>query len=355
MEEEKTTREFAEQLIKEYGMTARTFKSALIWILAESAQPMREEARKILAWQAISDEAGDLKLDDAQKKQLAENVQKARRDLKESIWRAYKYLVLLAKDNTLKVVDLGLVHSSAADSPISNIFTRLSADGDIELKGVSPNFLLRNWSPAFKEWPTKAIRDAFYASPAFPRIPNAEFIKGTIARGIESGMLAYVGKTTSGKYQPFAFKRSVNPSDIEFSDDMFVVTADTAQAYLDQEAQAAASAASTGHGSSGTSTASGPTTPTTPAPTLPTALQPEPTQPTETSSTITGIRWSGDVPPQKWMNFYTKVLSRLVATPGLKLTVHVEISPPTGISGQTVDETKSALRELGLRETLEEL
>jgi hypothetical protein len=36
--------------------SARTFKSALIWVVADSAQPMREEARKILAWQAISDE-----------------------------------------------------------------------------------------------------------------------------------------------------------------------------------------------------------------------------------------------------------------------------------------------------------
>ena len=55
--------------------------------VAESAQPMREEARKILAWLAISDEADDLKLDEAQKKQLTEKIQKAKRDLKESIWR----------------------------------------------------------------------------------------------------------------------------------------------------------------------------------------------------------------------------------------------------------------------------
>lgn len=111
-------------------------QGALIWVVPDSAQPMREEARKILAWQAIQDEADDLKLDEAQKKQLAENIHKAKRDLKESIWRAYKHLFLLAKDNTVKMVDLGLVHSSAADTPISNILNRLSADGDVE-KGVA--------------------------------------------------------------------------------------------------------------------------------------------------------------------------------------------------------------------------
>jgi hypothetical protein len=70
MDDEKATRAFAEQMVRECGTSARTFKSALIWVVAESAQPMREEARKILAWQAISDESADLKLDEAQKKQL---------------------------------------------------------------------------------------------------------------------------------------------------------------------------------------------------------------------------------------------------------------------------------------------
>jgi hypothetical protein len=63
--------------------------------------------------------------------------------------------------------------------------------------------------------------------------------------------------------------------------------------------------------------------------------------------------WSGDVPHQKWMNFYTKVLSKFAATSGLKLTLRVEVAPPEGISSQKVDETKVALHELGLKDALE--
>ena len=33
-------------------------------------------------------------------------------------------------------------------------------------------FLVRNWSGVFKEWSTKAVRDAFFASPQFPRLLN---------------------------------------------------------------------------------------------------------------------------------------------------------------------------------------
>ena len=111
-----------------------------------------------------------LKLDETQVHQLAENIKKARRDLKETIWRTYKNLMLLGKDNTVKRVDLGLVHSSAATDLVSLIVSRLNSDGDLETKGISPSFLIRNWPPAFKEWSTKSVRDAFFASPQFPRL-----------------------------------------------------------------------------------------------------------------------------------------------------------------------------------------
>lgn len=344
MEDEKATRDFAEKMIMECGTTARTFKNAVICVVPDSAQTMREEARKILAWQAIQDEADDLKLDEAQKKQLAENIHKAKRDLKESIWRAYKYLFLLAKDNSVKMVDLGLVHSSAADTPISNILNRLSVDGDME-KSVSPNFLVRNWPPAFKEWATKSVRDTFYASPVFPRLLNAETIKETIARGVESGILAYVGKGASGKYQPFAFNQSVSSADIEFSDDMFIIKAEVARAYLD--AQATPPLAGWAGQGGGTGVGAGTGGGAEPGGT-PIEPQPAPTPPVPGPAKIAGIRWSGEVPPQKWMNFYTKVLSRFAATPGLKLTIAVEVSPSDGISKQSLEETQNALRELGL-------
>ena len=36
--------------------------------------------------------------------------------------------------------------------------------------GIGPNLLVRNWPPAIPEWNTKAVRDAFFASPLFPRL-----------------------------------------------------------------------------------------------------------------------------------------------------------------------------------------
>jgi hypothetical protein len=59
--------------------------------------------------------------------------------------RTYKNIMLLGKDGGGKTVDLGLVHSSAAPSIGQLIVERLGQAGDIEEKGVSPNFLLRYW------------------------------------------------------------------------------------------------------------------------------------------------------------------------------------------------------------------
>ena len=53
------------------------------------------------------------------------------------------------------------------------------------------------------------------------------------------------------------------------------------------------------------------------------------------------------------MNFYTKVLSRFATTPGLKLTLRVEVAPPDGIGVQSVEEVRTALRELGLDDTVD--
>ena len=144
----------------------------------------------------IDDEKGELRLDDEQKHQLSENIWRARRDLKESVWRTYKNIMLLGKDNKIRVVDLGLVHSSSADSMVDLILNRLRGDDDIQ-KEISPNFLVRNWPPAFVEWSTKSVRDAFFASPQFPRLLKGDAITEFISafsKGVSDLMGVWNGR-----------------------------------------------------------------------------------------------------------------------------------------------------------------
>ena len=338
MEDEKGTLRFIESMIRENGTSSRTFKSAQIWMVADSARGMREDALKYLAWEDIKDEAAELQYDEAQERQVAENARRAHRDLKETLWRSYKFLVLLGKDNTLRIVDLGLVTSSAG-SPIDLAIARLQQDGDIE-KGISPNFLNRNWPPAHKEWSTKSARDIFFASPLFPRLLNSEEIKETIARGVSNGQFAYVGKRTDGKYDPFIFQQGLIALDVEISEDSYIIPRDTAEAYRKSQLEPPKSTEEP---------QKAPEPITTPAPRAPDPID---TDETTASSGQTDffskLIWTGEVPAPMWMNFYTKVLSRHASDKSLKLKVTFEAAPQKGISKEKAAETKSALKELGL-------
>ncbi|HOK07682.1 MAG TPA: DUF499 domain-containing protein [Syntrophales bacterium] len=327
-----------EAMTKEYGTSARTFKSALIWCVPETTAMLRDEARKLLAWEAIDDEAGTLKLDEVQKRQLAENLKKAQRDLRESVWRTYKNLLLLDKENRMRTIDLGLVHSSAAENMVTLILNRLRQDGDVE-DGISPNFLIRNWPPAFTEWSTKSVRDAFFASPQFPKLLNAEVVKDTIARGVSNGLLAYVGKKGDG-YDPFIYGVDLNSKDVEISDDMFIIRKETVEAYKSKVRAGAPSQPAPDMKSEGK--------PDITVPKEPEEIQEKPAQPPSGAPVTTRLSWSGEIPPQKWMNFYTKVLSKYAVGNEMKITLNVEVKQAGGISSQKIEETKTALRELGM-------
>ncbi|MBO8129694.1 MAG: DUF499 domain-containing protein [Peptococcaceae bacterium] len=397
--QDKKTLEFIDSMTREYGSSARTFKSALIWAIADADNSLKEEARKVLAWEDIHDEQDELRLNDSQKRQLAENLRKARRDLTESVWRSYKNIALLGKDNTIRQVDLGLVHSSAADTMVTFILNRLKQDGDVE-EGISPNFLVRNWPPAFKEWSTKSVRDAFFASPQFPRLLNAECIKDTIARGVSNKIIAYVGKSSGEGYEPFYFGTSLSANEIEISEDMYIITRKEAEKNiepprlttlsifpqrvelepgkkqtftvrgLDQHNRDIAVKNVIWSATGGTIDQNGvftadqdegnfivkatageisATANVVIAEPGDTPVPPPPTPPTGPKK----LSWRGEVPPQKWMNFYTKVLSKFVGGKGLKITIDIEVAPEGGVSEHNIEETKVALRELGLDDNVE--
>ena len=350
------------EMTRNCGTSSRTNKTAVIWAAPETDGVIKEEARKVLAWEEIQDEQTELRLDDSQKRQLAENLKIAFRDLKESVWRSYKNLALLGKDNKIKVVDLGLIHSSTADSLTSYMLNRLQKDGELEGDAVSPSFLIRNWPPAFHEWSTKAVRDAFFASPLFPRLTNGELIKETIAKGVSSGVLAYLGKTITGEYDPFYFKTPLAPNDVEISEEMFIAPKEIAESYMKgKEVQPSAAysepqkAPEISHAPESASDLLSPEpysayqqhhqaslkVPQMVQDSLPIdqkTIQSKPVQ----------LTWSGEIPAQKWMNFYTKILSKFAMEKNLKLNLNINVLLENGVSAQAVEEIRQSLRELGL-------
>jgi hypothetical protein len=92
-------------------------KSALLFAVPATAATLHDEARKLLACADIVDDEETFKpLDDAQRRQLKTAGERAARDLKEAVRRTYRYMLLLDRDNTLKVTELTQPNSSMANS-----------------------------------------------------------------------------------------------------------------------------------------------------------------------------------------------------------------------------------------------
>lgn len=271
---------------------------------------------------------------------------------------------------------------------------------DEVVPGVSPNFLVKNWPPALKEWSTKSVRDAFYASPLFPRLLNSEVLKETVSRGVANGVLAYVGKSAGGKYEPFYFETQIDPLEIEFSDDFYIITEEEARKSIEppklKYLEVKPEVANTQPGKSFTFTVKG----------LDQHGQEFPVEKVQWSATggeidhkgvfriqdekgeyvvsakaddlvaqarivvndessvpppspkpgergVKGISWSGDIPPQKWMNFYTKIITKVVKSENLRLRVNLEVADKNGLTEQKIEEIKLALRELGCDDEIE--
>lgn len=188
-------------------------------------------------------------------------MKRAERDLRETVWRSYKNVFLLAEDNTFRRIDLGLVHSSAAASMVELIVARLKQEALVS-EGVSPNFLTRYWPLALAEWSTKSVRDAFFA--------------------------AYVGKSASGAYEPFIYRRSLTGNDVEISEDVFLISRDAAEAYLKAQEAGASPEPTTASTPGSAAIGADSIAPVPPATTAATT-----TTTGVTAGTLPGFRWSG--------------------------------------------------------------
>jgi hypothetical protein len=263
------------------------------------------------------------------------------------------------------------------------------------VKDISPRTLLKNWPPAFIEWSTKAIRDAFYASPLFQRLLNPDAIKDAIIRGVTEGHFAFVGKSPKGGYSPFYFKKPLSLENVEISDDVYLIKAEEAEKHIKPpELTRILVTPSQVHiqpGKKQTFTAKGldqfgrdfevgkvewsgtggeinkngvfeaskdegnflvtaKSGKVLGEATVSIGKEEEKAKPPIVPEKMGKLIWSGEVPAQKWMNFYTKVLTRFVKGGDLKIKVSFEASPEGGISDQQVKETKASLRELGLKD-----
>ncbi len=405
--QEASTKEFIENILRECGTAGRTYKSGIIFVAPDQASSLVDAARNCLAWEDIeSDKDTVQQLEEAQRRSLNQSLGRAKADLKEAIWRSYRYVFLLGKDNNVRSIDLGQITSSMAASLCDLIINTLLKDDEITTS-VGPNKLVRLWPPALTEWSTKAVRDAFFASPALPRLLEPDTIKRTIADGVTSNLFGYASKDSTGNFKLECFGESLLEQQVEISDDVYILRAEDAKRLLepprlenlllqpsnieirpgdhvtfklsglDQYGQSypidnatwtAPECTIKSDGSFKASDTPGLYLVNVQVNGVQAEAKVNVRQPSVSTNTVTDnhnnisdgdsppgyaekkIKWSGVIPPRKWMNFYTKVITKLSSSPGLKVQVTLEASGEDANASAKIEDIKSALKELGLDE-----
>jgi len=154
-------------MIQECGGRGRTFKSGLLFAVAEGGEALADEAKTLLALETLEDPAEQerLKLEPSQLQELRGKKQRSERNLKEGVWRVYRRVLLLAEGGSLQEVDWGLLHPSAAESLVGFIVARLKQEGLLE-ESISPDFLVRNWPPAWRSGAPRACGTCFSPPPS---------------------------------------------------------------------------------------------------------------------------------------------------------------------------------------------
>ena len=403
------TKTFIEGLVRECGTSGRTFKSALLFAVPDSGTAITNATRDVLAWEDITDDTDTVgQLEESQRRALGESLKRAKADLKESIWRAYRHLFLLNKTNAIKDNDLGQINSSMAPTLPDLIVNTLKKDDELTDK-VGSARLVRFWPPALTEWATKAVRDAFFASPALPRLVEPGSIKQTIADGVSSKLIGYARKEGNRTVLE-RFGDALSESEVEISEDIVLLKAEDAQKLLEPpklhrlvispervELGPNEQAHFTAKGFDQYENAFTVEECSWSAPGC-TVAELGRVQVSETSGVFSvsarcgdiegqaqirvtaalsrvgpadngdgtakngkgpekakAIRWSGAIPPQKWTTFYMKVVSPFAAVPGLSLRVAVEV--PADQNDQQaksqMERIRNALRDLNLDDSVE--
>lgn len=389
-----------ETIVRDAGSSGRTFKSALIFTAPDAGSLASEATRNLLAWEAIDDDQeSKARLDETQRRQLSESLKRAKKDMREALWRSYRYLYLLNKENVLREVDLGQITSSMAGSLSELILNRLIKDDEVT-DAVGANRLLKYWPPALTEWSTKGLRDAFFSSPLLPRLVRGDVIKRTVAAGVSEGLIGYAHRAASAQLVLDRFNETLSELEVEIADDVFVLKAEDAQRLLepprvaqltlrpewvvlqpgeratftvgaiDQYGRSIAISAvewssNTGHVSADGILEAGPDTgrfsiraragEQMAVGEVTVAInESEKLKNTKHSRASTKtLTWNGMLSTQKWTSFYMKVLTRIATLPGIQIRVEFSVPAETGKSEHLSDELRSGLRDVGLNDDVE--
>ena len=329
------------------GNSPRLYPGSLVWCARQPGNGLRDKVELMLAWQRVAKELADgvlgTEFGHAERDEVRSQVAAAKEAAAEEVWAGYRFVALHDSEQAhgLKIIDLGAGHSSASDTLAGRVIAALKAEALLN-ESVGAGYLERHWPPAFKErgaWPLTSLRQSFLDG-SLTRLSDPDAVlRRQIVEFVARGDLALAsGATPGGGFERLWHNEVLQPEEVAFENDVFLVTKVRAEQLANPRPDPNASATATG----------GDTTPQ-PAP----APSPAPPIPTpDASGGVATVRLSGTIPPEAWSRFGTKVLPKLRAGSDLQVDVDLSVGLDAQLAAAAIDDLHQALDDLEISDSM---
>ena len=321
---------------RERGGSARLYPGALVWCARKPGKELRQRAEIMLAWQRVAKELADGSLGSeysrTDRAEVQAQVKAAEEAARDEVWASYRFIALRDKDEPhgLKLIDLGAGHSSSSTTLVGRVIQALKGEALLN-ESVGAGYIDRHWPPAFKEsgaWPLTSLRQSFLDG-SLTRLSDPDAIlRRQIVQFVGSGDFGLAsGPKPQGGFERSWYESPLQPDEVAFEKDVFLLTKAAAQALYAEPAPVPTQ----------------PPLPEPPEPTPPPVPAPDPHADGKTT-----LRLTGAVPPEVWNRLGTKVLPKLRQGEDVSVAIDCSVSVNGRIAQTMVAEIKQALADLEL-------
>ena len=327
---------------KNRGKSPRLYPGALVWCLRKPGRDLREKVEVALAWKRVAREVAEGTLggefDRNDRADLQSRLREAEVIAKEEVWGDFRFAVVAdgQEPDGLKVIDLGAGHSSSGETLCGRVISALKSEALLN-ESVGAGYIERNWPPALKAegaWPLASLRQSFLNGSLTRLVDPDSVLKGKIVEFVERGDFGLAsGKKADGTFEHLWFEKPVDAAEVAFEPAVFLLRKGAAQMLKVGAPPTPPPGALLGPG---------PVVTARPEPTPSPGAVPPPGAATRT------LRITGNVPPEVWNRFGTRVLPKLRSGSDLKIALEFSVAVPSGAADSLVGELRQILQELGV-------
>ncbi len=324
------------------GKSPRLYPGALVWCLRKPGRDLRDKVELWLAWKRVAKEVADGTLggdfDPSDRTELRSKVGDAEEAAKDEVWGGYRFIVIAdsQEPNGLKTIDLGAGHSSGNETLCGRVIAALKSQSLLS-ESVGAGYIERNWPPAHKDagaWPLTGLRQSFLNGSLTRLLDPDSTLRAKIVELVGRGEFGLgSGPRPNGGFERFFFNEPVPVDEVAFEFGVFLLLKGQAKTLQGAPAAPDAMPPAGPEGSRPTSAIGGEGAGGVPAESIDEVAQ-------------RTLRIVGDIPPEMWNRFGTKLISKLKVGSDIRIAVDMMVSVPTALAVDLQADLRQVLEDL---------